>query len=210
MKIAVLANTILKEELLSQGIKTGTELLLANEISELIDYKNADAYLDLLFENEVSRIQQLKKIQTAVVLVNSVITTTSEFPDHFVRFNGWPTFLKRSVVETSCKNESLKIKAEEIFSCFNKKIEWVPDIPGFLTTRVIAMIINEAYFALDEKVSTKEEIDLAMKLGTNYPYGPFEWSNKIGLKNVYTLLSGLSQSDSRYEPAALLKKESAG
>lgn len=209
MKIAVLANTILKEELLSQGIKTGTELLLANEISELIDYKNADAYLDLLFENEVSRIQQLKKIQTAVVLVNSVITTTSELPDHFVRFNGWPTFLKRSVVETSCKNENLKIKAEEIFSCFNKKIEWVPDIPGFLTTRVIAMIINEAYFALDEKVSTKEEIDLAMKLGTNYPYGPFEWGNKIGLKNVYTLLSGLSQSDSRYEPAALLKKESA-
>jgi 3-hydroxybutyryl-CoA dehydrogenase len=69
------------------------------------------------------------------------------------------------------------------------------------------MIINEAYFTLDEKVSSKNEIDTAMKLGTNYPYGPFEWSEKIGLKKVYELLTTLSHSHSRYEPAALLKKE---
>lgn len=69
------------------------------------------------------------------------------------------------------------------------------------------MIINEAWLSLGEGVSTKEEIDTAMKLGTNYPYGPFEWGNKIELKNVYQLLTALSKTNPRYEPAALLKKE---
>ena len=69
------------------------------------------------------------------------------------------------------------------------------------------MIINETYFALDEKVSTQDAIDVAMTLGTNYPYGPFEWSKKIGLKNVYDLLSRLSEINKRYEPASLLKKQ---
>ena len=43
------------------------------------------------------------------------------------------------------------------------------------------MIINEAYFTWEAGTSTKEEIDIAMKLGTGYPYGPFEWGEKIGL-----------------------------
>ena len=100
-----------------------------------------------------------------------------------------------------------KKAAEKIFSCFNKSTEWVPDIPGFITPRVISMIINEAWFTLDEKVSTKEEIDTAMKLGTNYPYGPFEWGTRIGLKNVYELLTMLSKINSRYTPSSLLQKE---
>jgi 3-hydroxybutyryl-CoA dehydrogenase len=83
----------------------------------------------------------------------------------------------------------------------------VPDVKGFISARVVSMIINEAYFALEEKVSTKREIDTAMKLGTNYPYGPFEWGDLIGVKNIYELLNELSKTDSRYTPAALLKKE---
>ena len=70
------------------------------------------------------------------------------------------------------------------------------------------MIINEAYHALDEEVSTKEQIDIAMKLGTNYPYGPFEWSEKIGLKNVVQLLQNLATQDERYVISALLLSES--
>ena len=69
------------------------------------------------------------------------------------------------------------------------------------------MIINEAYFALESNISTKEEIDIAMKLGTNYPFGPFEWSKKIGLKKIYLLLNELSKQDKRYEPSTLLTNE---
>jgi 3-hydroxybutyryl-CoA dehydrogenase len=67
------------------------------------------------------------------------------------------------------------------------------------------MIINEAFFALGENVSTKEEIDLAMKSGTNYPYGPFEWSEKIGVENILNLLKKLSEKEERYFPAPTLK-----
>jgi 3-hydroxybutyryl-CoA dehydrogenase len=85
----------------------------------------------------------------------------------------------------------------------------VPDIPGFVTARVISAIINEAYFALEEKVSSREEIDIAMKTGTNYPYGPFEWADKIGLKNVYALLDVLSRDEAGYTPASLLKESAS-
>jgi 3-hydroxybutyryl-CoA dehydrogenase len=46
-----------------------------------------------------------------------------------------------------------------------------------------------------------------MKRGTNYPYGPFEWSRLIGLKNIYELLVTLSGENKRYTPAPLLEKE---
>ncbi len=53
------------------------------------------------------------------------------------------------------------------------------------------MIINEAAFALIEANSSGEDIDEAMKKGTNYPLGPFEWAEKIGLDDVYAVLTGL-------------------
>ena len=68
-------------------------------------------------------------------------------------------------------------------------------------------IINEAYYTLGAQVSTREEIDIAMKLGTSYPYGPFEWAAKIGLKRIYELLVELSKVDERYTPAPLLAAE---
>ena len=62
-------------------------------------------------------------------------------------------------------------------------------------------------FALQDKVSTKSEIDIAMKMGTNYPYGPFEWSEKIGLKNIASLLKKLTTGNKRYIPSLLLLQE---
>jgi 3-hydroxybutyryl-CoA dehydrogenase len=76
-----------------------------------------------------------------------------------------------------------------------------------IAARVISMIINEAYFALGDKISTKEQIDIAMKLGTNYPYGPFEWSEKIGLQKIYALLKKLREKERRYDIAPLLDEE---
>ena len=109
----------------------------------------------------------------------------------------------------SIADEVNKNKTEKILNLLNRNPEWVPDIKGFISPRVVSMIINEAYFTLEENVSTKEEIDIAMKLGTNYPYGPFEWSKKIGLKNIAGLLTELSITEKRYEPASLLLKEAS-
>lgn len=69
------------------------------------------------------------------------------------------------------------------------------------------MIINEAYFGLGDGISSKQEMDIAMKLGTNYPFGPFEWSEKIGLGRIHALLSKLSETSTRYQIAPALTKE---
>jgi 3-hydroxybutyryl-CoA dehydrogenase len=68
------------------------------------------------------------------------------------------------------------------------------------------MIINEAYLTLEEGIASREDIDLAMKLGTNYPYGPFEWADRIGLGNVVRVLRGAQKEtgDERYEVCRLL------
>lgn len=203
MKIVVITNEDLKKELLVQKLADNTAVEWQQEISPVQD---ADAYIDLLFNHSAERIDKLKKLQPATIIVNAVIATLNELPAGFIRINGWNSFLKRSLVEAAGADEN-KTAAEKIFFCFNKSTEWIPDIPGFITPRVISMIINEAYFTLDEKVSTKEEIDTAMKLGTNYPYGPFEWGATIGLKNVYDLLNRLSKTNSRYTPSSLLQKE---
>jgi 3-hydroxybutyryl-CoA dehydrogenase len=133
--------------------------------------------------------------------------TINEIGSPVIRINAWPCFLNRNIAEVSCTDEVNKKDAEKILSLLNRKTEWVPDIKGFISPRVVSMIINEAYYTLEENVSTKEEIDIAMKLGTNYPYGPFEWSKKIGLKNVASLLIELSLTEKRYEPAPFLLKE---
>lgn len=204
MKIAVITNEALKMELLAQMTEPQEELLWLNAP---VNSPGIDCYIDLLFESHKERIEQLRQLPATFILVNSVINTLADLPENFVRINGWLTFLQRPWAECSCKNESLKSTVEKVMSVFHKKATWVPDKPGFISSRVVSMIINEAYLALEENVSSKAEIDIAMKLGTNYPFGPFEWSEKIGLKNVYDLLSALAKKDKRYQPCALMKKE---
>lgn len=206
MKIAVIANDLLKEEMLSNGIVDDGQVEWMEEIKLA---EGTACYIDLLYTSTPERNGFLKNLLPAIVIINEVITTLDTLPENFIRINGWPGFLKRNIVEATARNTEMKNDVEKIFRCFNKKIEWLPDIAGFIAARVISMIINEAYFALDEKVSTKEEIDTAMKLGTNYPYGPFEWGEKIGLEKIYTLLIELAKTNARYEPALLLKKEVA-
>ncbi len=74
--------------------------------------------------------------------------------------------------------------------------------------RIIAMLINEAYDALNLKVASAEDIDLAMTKGVNYPKGLLAWSKEIGEKNILAILQNLYDlyQEDRYRPNALLKK----
>jgi 3-hydroxybutyryl-CoA dehydrogenase len=140
------------------------------------------------------------------VFINSVVITLDEKnhgPNVF-RINGWPGFVERNHWECA---GNLNEKVLNIFKTLGIEIISVPDQPGLVTARVIAMIINEAYYAKSEQVSSEEEIDIAMKLGTNYPKGPFEWKNFIGIRNIHQLLYTMSLTDVRYTPCPLLTKE---
>lgn len=86
--------------------------------------------------------------------------------------------------------------------------ERVGDFSGLVFRRVLFMIINEAIHLLWEGVASREDIDQAMKLGTNYPMGPLEWGDRIGLDRVYEGLRGLYEEygDDRYRPCPFLRK----
>jgi 3-hydroxybutyryl-CoA dehydrogenase len=206
MKIAVLANNVSKEEFLSKKIPSTVEIIMAESLSQLLFIKNADVYFDFEFIINDERIKQLNSFLPKPVFINSVINTLTEINQPFIRINAWPTFLKRNVCEIVA-DENQKIIAKEILDKLEWSFQFVPDIPGMISARIIAMIINEAYYTFEDGVSSKKEIDIAMKLGTNYPFGPFEWSEKIGLKNIYDLLLQLSKTDSGYTISKNLQKE---
>jgi 3-hydroxybutyryl-CoA dehydrogenase len=207
MRLVVLTNEQLKEEVLSNGVSDYCKIDWIDSTEELLSHTDADAVIDLLFEHNGYDVSHLTNYLTKPVFVNSMTKTIVEIGLPVIRINAWPGFLKRNTAEVSIADEVNKNKAEKILSLLNRKAEWVPDVKGFISPRIVSMIINEAYFALEEKVSKKEEIDIAMKLGTNYPYGPFEWSKKIGLKNIAALLTELFKTEKRYQPADLLLKE---
>jgi 3-hydroxybutyryl-CoA dehydrogenase len=203
MQIVVLADERLRAELKSGGVDENATIKWISKPEEFLQYSQADACIDLLFENHPGRIAVLQKFLPRTVIINSVEATLSKTDTSFVRINGWNSFLKSSLIEASAVS-SRKPAAEQVFRQFHKKIEWLPDEPGFVTARVVSMIINEAHHALAEHVSTKEEIDTAMKLGTNYPYGPFQWAEEIGIDKVRSLLATLAKEQPHYEPSSLL------
>lgn len=206
MIVAVLADDLLKQELLAKGIAADVEIVWADSLRALT-MTEADLYMDLLFEPDSERIDRLKQVLPKPVLVNAMAFSTKTIGEQFIRINAWPTLLQRSLVELALP----KNIQEESFAGIFKKLNWqyriVPDIPGMITARILAMIINEAYYTWGSGVSSREEIDIAMKLGTNYPMGPFEWGNKIGLKRVYELLKELGRTDDRYTIAPALEQE---
>lgn len=198
MQIVVLANEELKNELLSGGAPLA-EVHWIESLEEASEFPSAEALIDLLFETE--HLAALQSIDKKSILINSVEKVAGS--DSMVRFNGWPSLLSGTLIEATGA-KSLQPAAEEVFRQFHKTIEWLPDQHGFVTARVISMIISEAYRALEEGVSSEEDINTAMKLGTNYPYGPFEWANKIGSARIASLLRKMGEEKAHYTPASLL------
>lgn len=158
----------------------------------------ADAYVDLLFN---SGENAFAAVTNKPVVINEVVLTLNQLPSNYSRINGWNTFLEKEKLELVTNNET---QTAGVLQQLGYKHIVVPDIVGMIAARNIAMIINEAYFGLQDNISTKEQIDTAMKLGTNYPFGPFEWAEKIGIENIKNLLRQLSKTDERYVPCTLI------
>ena len=199
MILAVLANDLQKEEIAVSPFFRKHEVLFSENLS-LWSNHIADAFMDLCFENSPERIEMLAKLLPKPVFVHSVTDTLDRIHPNLIRMNGWPGFLKGNCLEAAA-NEELKIKAEQLLG---EELIFVKDTPGFVSARILAMIINEAYFTWEAGTSSKEEIDIAMKLGTGYPYGPFEWGEKIGIIRIAELLKRLSIEDPEYEVAKSL------
>lgn len=187
------------------------EWVRLQDIGQLSAHPDADGYIDLDFTNgqtivDVHRAEALSRLLPAPVFIHAMTVTLREIGRPFIRINAWPGCLEREVHELVAPEGDTVQRITALYGQLGKSYRLAPDIPGMVSGRILAALINEAYHTLGEEVSTREEIDTAMKLGTNYPWGPFEWSERIGLKNIAGLLEVLESTDRRYEPANALRE----
>lgn len=205
MKIAMIASESLAAEFLKGTLPAGVTHV--ESVDALNDTSGWDALIDLDFDHSSSRIEQLKSTRIPLVIIHSILQTCQELPQGFVRILAWPGFINGSSLEAACDDKKLRENAADVLAVFGRSLNWVKDVPGFLSPRVVSSIINEAYYGIAENLSSRDEIDTAMKLGTNYPHGPFEWAELIGKEKIAQLLFLLNKIDHRYAPAPLLVKE---
>ncbi|MER8005234.1 3-hydroxyacyl-CoA dehydrogenase [Streptomyces sp. NPDC094149] len=97
-------------------------------------------------------------------------------------------------------------EATGLFQALGKDVSIIGDVPGMIVARTVARIVDLAHDAVAKGVATEEDIDTAMRLGVNYPLGPFEWSRRLGRNWAYALLDDLHLRDpsGRYAPSLAL------
>lgn len=184
---------------------------------------NVDLALELTNLSSESKRSNLLHLDgllpSSVPIISSSVTVTlsaqTSWLKHSARLVGigaFPTLLHGSLLEsvaTAHTAAPVRAALEAFASALGKSAVFVEDSVGMVMPRILCMLINEAYFAMMEGVADDAAIDTAMKLGTNYPRGPVEWAQKIGLPHVVAVLHALQEyfGEDRYRCAPLLTKE---
>lgn len=183
------------------------------ESTKNIHSGNFDVVFDLNFDDDSSSLSDYIQLppESRLFLSSVKIQLEAVLPKSLwaqaIGINAMNSFLNRPALE--CCSPMSEPDEALISSLGWKQAYRCSSRVGLVAPRVVCMIINEAYYTLQEGTAEKADIDLGMKLGTAYPYGPFEWSEMIGIKDVYETLSALyaDTHDERYRICSLLKTE---
>jgi 3-hydroxybutyryl-CoA dehydrogenase len=134
--------------------------------------------------------------------------TSVEFRD-VVYFDLAPDYRRATRIALSASQDTAPdtlTGATGLFQALGKDVSVIGDAPGMIVARTVARIIDLAHDAVAKGVATEEDVDTAMRLGVNYPLGPFEWSRRLGRNWAYALLDDLHLRDpsGRYAPSLAL------
>ena len=176
-------------------------------------FQLADVVFDFLLHQQPQRLAQYAPGQVvfcnAATMQLAALAKAAELekPCTLIGFNGLPTLFNRPVLEVSLLHPEHEGKLKEVCDQLGTEYLLVQDRVGMVTPRLICMIINEACYTLQEQTASIADIDLGMKLGTNYPKGPFEWANEMGVEHIYEVLQAVYEDtkDERYKICPLLK-----
>lgn len=104
------------------------------------------------------------------------------------------------------------LKAIGLFQAIGKKVTVIDDVAGMVLMRTVAMLANEGYDAVNQQVCSESDVDVAMKGGVNYPFGPIEWAKSVGLGRIMNVLDNLAKSygEDRYRTSPLIRRKVAG
>ncbi|SIO43834.1 3-hydroxyacyl-CoA dehydrogenase family protein [Chitinophaga niabensis] len=206
MQILITGDLLRWEELRNSKDFEGHQVFTAPEPTDL----SVDLVIDLSLDEHPERAAVYAAYPQVPVLACLVKITAAELQqytagssiDHIYGCNLLPGFISMPTLEIAANPEALMQQLGWIYESITPTI-------GMVTPRVICMIINEAYFTAEEGTASREDIDISMKLGTNYPMGPFEWSRKIGIRHVYEVLQAvyLGTGNERYKVCSLLQQE---
>jgi 3-hydroxybutyryl-CoA dehydrogenase len=184
--------------------------------------KDADYVIEAVFEraevklpifgqlDDICRKETILASNTSGIPV-SLLASATKRPDkvigtHFM--NPVPLMKGVEIVKTLLTSEeTLKVSLDLIRS-LGKETVVVKDSPGFVTNRIITLVMNEAAKLLEENLASIEDIDKIEKLSHNWPMGPFELADMVGIDVLVDLLEGVYQQTGweRYKPAPLLKR----
>ncbi|WP_203555977.1 3-hydroxyacyl-CoA dehydrogenase NAD-binding domain-containing protein [Bacillus sp. B15-48] len=190
--------------------------------SNLAEIKDVDLVFEVIIENMEKKKELYKEIDeickpetifcsnTSGLSITEMASATKR-PDkvigtHF--FNPVPVMELVEIIRGNDTSEETYLIAKDLCQSFGKTLITVNEAPLFAVNRILAPMINEAIFVLQDGVASAEDIDLGMKLGANHPIGPLALADLIGLDVLLTALDTLyvETADSKFRPATLLRK----
>lgn len=184
--------------------------------------EKADFVIEAIVENEPTKLNLFKSLDEItrrdVVLASNTssisitkLASATRRPDrvigmHFM--NPVPRMELVELIRGLATSDETFGSVRQLAERLGKKIVTVRDFPGFIVNRILLPMINEAVYCVYEGIGSIQDIDTAMRLGTNQPMGPLALADLIGLDTCLAIMEVLQREtgDSKYRPCPLLRK----
>ena len=206
--------TISEKKAILSRIKGTTEYQEADKVDLVIEAVPEDLELKReIFKrlDHLTRPEMILVSHTSTLSITEIAATTAR-PEKVIGLHFLPPVTKIPLVEVvrglKTSKETINIIKEFAEEHLGKTVVTVYEYPGYVTTRIIVPLLNEAMHVLMEGIASAEDIDTAMKLGYGFNVGPLALADMMGLDEVMSWMENLLNelSEHKYNPCPLLRK----